>query len=43
MCEKEFIHPFIKKVLAGNGERASDVNEAVAKASVVTKKRKKPR
>ena len=42
MCEKDFIRPFIKKVLVGNEERAIEVNEAVAKASTFSKKRKKP-
>ena len=41
MCEKEFIRSFIKKVLAGNEERAKDINEAVAKVEN-PKKRKKP-
>ena len=42
MCEKEFIHPFIKKVLAGNEERSKDINKAVATVCVNPKKRKKP-
>ena len=40
--EKEFLLPFVKKVLAGKEASIAETNDAVAEADVVSKKRKKP-